>query len=135
MGRLTSYTGCLVTSVVRAGVVTRMMTVAGVKSEKDTKQVPVAEVQVELLDEPSGALTTTVTGLCAGAPVTSTSRPVQPISVQLGPTAPHPEATAPASSSAIAETVRGIVTGRILAGRCGPWCIAAVAVWRSDRRD
>jgi hypothetical protein len=41
-----------------------MMTLAGVKSGKDTGQVvPVAEVQLVLLVDPSGAVTTTVTGV------------------------------------------------------------------------
>jgi len=40
-----------------------MVTLAGVKSGKDTGQVPVTELQVELLDDPSGAVTTTVTGV------------------------------------------------------------------------
>ena len=62
-GRVTSYIGCLVTSVVWVPVNTRMVTLAGVKSGKDTGQVPVAEVQVVLLVDPSGALTTTVTGV------------------------------------------------------------------------
>jgi hypothetical protein len=62
-GRVTSYIGCLVTSVVWVPVKTRMVTLAGVKSGKDTGQVPVAEVQVVLLVDPSGAVTTTVTGV------------------------------------------------------------------------
>jgi hypothetical protein len=62
-GRVTSYIGCLVTSVVWVPVTTRMVTLAGVKSGKDTGQVPVAEVQVVLLVDPSGAVTTTVTGV------------------------------------------------------------------------
>jgi hypothetical protein len=62
-GRVTSYIGCLVTSVVWVPVNTRMATLAGVKSGKDTGQVPVAEVQVVLLVDPSGAVTTTVTGV------------------------------------------------------------------------
>jgi hypothetical protein len=40
-----------------------MMTVAGVKSGKDTGHVPVAEVQVAFLVDPSGAVTTTVMGV------------------------------------------------------------------------
>jgi hypothetical protein len=40
---------------------TRMLTLAGVKSGKDTGQVPVTEVQLVLLVDPSGAVTTTVT--------------------------------------------------------------------------
>jgi len=40
-----------------------MVTLAGVKSGKDTGQVPVAEVQVVLLVDPSAAVTTTVTGV------------------------------------------------------------------------
>jgi hypothetical protein len=39
-----------------------MVTVAGVKSGKDTGHVAVAEVQVVLLVDPSGAVTVTVTG-------------------------------------------------------------------------
>ena len=62
-GRVTSYIGCLVSSVVRVPVNTRMVTLAGVKSGKDAGQVPVAEVQVVLLVDPSGAITTTVTGV------------------------------------------------------------------------
>lgn len=88
-----------------------MVTLAGVKSGKDTGQVPVADVQVELLVDPSGAVTTTVTAVCAGAPVTSTTRPVQPITVQpLGPTTSHPEPQAAPSARAIANTTRRIVT-------------------------
>ena len=80
-----------------------MVTLAGVKSAKDTGQEPPAEVQVALLDDPSGAATTTVTGVRAGAPVTSMIRPVQPISVQLlGPTTPHPDARIAANETAIA---------------------------------
>ena len=60
-GRVTSYIGCRVTSVVWLPVNTRMVTLAGVKSGKDTGQVPVAEVQVVLVVDPSGAVTTTVT--------------------------------------------------------------------------
>ena len=63
LGRVTWYVGCLVSSVVRVPVNTRMVTLAGVKSGKDTSQVPVAEVQVVLLIDPSGAVTTTVTGV------------------------------------------------------------------------
>src|SRR6476660_4752501 len=62
-GRVTSYIGCLVTSVVWVPVITRMVTLVGVKSGKDTGQVPVAEVQVALLVDPSGAVTATVTGI------------------------------------------------------------------------
>jgi hypothetical protein len=62
-GRVTSYIGCLVTSVVWVPVNTRMVTLTGVKSGKDTGQGPVAEVQVVLLVDPSGAVTTTVTGV------------------------------------------------------------------------
>ena len=62
-GRVTSYIGSLVTSVVWAPVNTRMVTLAGVKSGKDTGQVPVAPVQVALLVDPSGAVTTIVTGV------------------------------------------------------------------------
>lgn len=91
-----------------------MTTLAGVKSKKDTGQVPVADVQVALLVDPSGAVTTTVTGLCSGAPVTSMTNPVQPITVQLGSTTPHPEPRAAASTSVVAETARGSVTDRIL---------------------
>ena len=60
---MTSYIGCLVSSVVRVPVDTRMVTLAGVKSGKDAGHVPVVEVQVVLLDDPSGAVTTTVTGV------------------------------------------------------------------------
>jgi hypothetical protein len=42
---------------------TRMVMLAGVKSGKDTGHVPVVEVQVLLLVDPSGAATTTVTGV------------------------------------------------------------------------
>jgi hypothetical protein len=89
-----------------------MVTLAGAKSEKDTRQVPVAPVQVLLLDDPSGAVTTTVTGVRPGAPVTSTTRPVQPISVQapLGPVTPHPEPKAASSPRVIVNSPRGIVT-------------------------
>ena len=38
-----------------------MLTLAGVKSGNDTGQVPVTEVQLVLLVDPSGAVTTTVT--------------------------------------------------------------------------
>ena len=62
-GRVTSYIGCLVTSVVWVPVDTRMVTLEGVKSGKDAGQVAVAEVQVALLVDPSGAVTTTVTGV------------------------------------------------------------------------
>jgi hypothetical protein len=58
-----SYVGCLVSSVVWVPVNTRTVTLAGVKSGKETGQVPVAEVQVVLLVDPSGAVTTTVTGV------------------------------------------------------------------------
>ena len=93
-----------------------MVTLAGVKSGKDTRQLPVAEVQVLLLVDPSGAVTTTVTGVRPGAPVTSTTKPVQPISVQaLGPRTPHPEPKAATNTRVIANTARGIVTDRILA--------------------
>jgi hypothetical protein len=60
---VTSYVGCLVTSAVWVAVDTRMVTLAGVKSGNDTGQVSVAEVQVVLLVDPSGAATTTVTGV------------------------------------------------------------------------
>jgi hypothetical protein len=40
-----------------------MVTLAGVKSGKDIRQVPVAAVQVALLVERSCAVTTTVTGV------------------------------------------------------------------------
>jgi len=53
----------VVTSVAWVPVNTRIVTLAGVKSGKDTGQAPVAEVQVALLDDPSGADTTTVTGV------------------------------------------------------------------------
>jgi hypothetical protein len=62
-GRVTSYIGCLVTSVVWVPVNTRMVTLAGVKSGKETGHVPAVEEQVELLVDPSGAVTTTVTGV------------------------------------------------------------------------
>lgn len=81
-----------------------MATVAGVKSGKDAGHVPVAEVQVVLLVDPSGAVTVTVTGVCPAAPVTSTTKPVQPISVQaVGPATPHPEPNAPMSNRVIAK--------------------------------
>jgi hypothetical protein len=93
-----------------------MVTLAGVKSGKDTGHVPVAEVQVVLLVDPSGALTTTVTGVEPGASVTSTTNPVQPISVHaVGPTTPHPEPKAVTSTRVIVNTSREIVTDRILA--------------------
>src|SRR4051812_39493304 len=99
-----------------------MVALAGVKSAKDTGQEPDAEVQVALLDDPSGAVTTTVTWVRAGAPVTSMSRPVQPISVQLGPTPPpHPEARMAVNATAIASARRllrflsSIATGPISA--------------------
>lgn len=62
-GRVTTYVGCLVSSVVWVPADTRMVTLAGVKSGKDTGQVPVAAVQVVLLVDPSGAVKTTVTGV------------------------------------------------------------------------
>ena len=103
-GRETSYIGGLVTSVVWVPLNTRMVMLAGVKSGKDTGQVPVDEVQVALLVDPSGAVTTTVTGVWPGAPVTSTTKPVQPISVQaLGPTTSHPEPNAATSTRVIAK--------------------------------
>jgi hypothetical protein len=40
-----------------------MIMLAGVKSGKDTGQLLVAAVQLALLVDPSGAVTTTVTGL------------------------------------------------------------------------
>ena len=93
-----------------------MVTLAGVKSGKDTGHVPIAEVHVLLLVDPSGALTATVTGVEPGAPVTSTTNPVQPISVQaVGPATPHPEPQAATRTRAIINTSRGIVTGQILA--------------------
>ena len=108
---MTSYIGCLVTSVVWVPVDTRIVTLAGVKSGKDTGQAPVAAVQVALLVDPSVAVTTTVTGVRPGAPATSTTRPVQPISVQaLGPTRSHPEPKAATTKRVIASTPRGIVT-------------------------
>ena len=86
---------------------TRMVTVAGVKSGKDTGHAPVAEVHAALLVDPSGAVTVTVTAVCPGAPVTSTVKPVQPISVQaVGPATPHPEPKAPTSTRAIAKIAR-----------------------------
>ncbi|MGB2713477.1 MAG: hypothetical protein WBC51_04805 [Vicinamibacterales bacterium] len=60
---MTTYVGCLVSSVVWVPADTRMVTLAGVKSGKDTGQVPVAAVQVVLLVDPSGAVTTTVAGV------------------------------------------------------------------------
>jgi hypothetical protein len=102
-----------------------MVTLAGVKKGKENGQVPVAEVQVVLLVDPSGAVTTTVTGVSPGAPVTSTTKPVQPITVQaLGPTRSHPEPKAATSTRVIANTSRGIVTNRILAceGARAPEC-------------
>ena len=60
---MTSYAGCLVSSVVLVPADTRMVTVAGVKSGKENGQVPVADVQVVLLVDPSGAVTTTVTAV------------------------------------------------------------------------
>jgi hypothetical protein len=88
-------------------ITTRMATVAGVKSGKDTGHVPVAEVQLVLLVDPSGAVTVTVTGVCAGAPVTSTTKPVQPISVHaLGPATPHAEPKAPTSTRVMANILR-----------------------------
>jgi hypothetical protein len=69
-----------------------------------------------LLVDPSGAVTTIVTGVWPAAPVTSTTRPVQPISVQaLGPTTSHPEPKAATSTRLIAMTWRAIVTEGILA--------------------
>jgi hypothetical protein len=88
-----------------------MVTLAGVKSGKDTGQAPVTELQVLLLVDPSGAVTTTVTGVWPGAPVTSTTRPVQPISVQaVGPRRSHAEPKAAASTRVIVNATRGIVT-------------------------
>jgi hypothetical protein len=105
-----------VTSVVWVPVNTEMVTVAGVKSGKDTGQVPVAEVQLVLLFDPSAASTTIVTGTWAGAPVTSTTRPVHPISVQaLGPATSHPQPKAATSTSVIASPAREMITSRILA--------------------
>jgi hypothetical protein len=90
---------------------TRIVTVAGVKSGKENGQAPVAEVQVVLLVEPSGAVTTTVTGVWPAAPVTSMTRPVQPTTVHaVGPMTPHLEPKAAASTTVIANTVRGMVT-------------------------
>lgn len=126
---MVSYIGCLVTSVVWALVDTRMVRLAGVKSGKDTGQVPVAEVQVVLLVDPSGAVTTTVTGVEAGAPETSTTNPVQPINVQaLGPATPHPELKAATSTRVIHNATRGIVTDRILACDAAP-----EGAWRRAR--
>ena len=91
-----------------------MATVAGVKSGKDTGHVPVAEAQVLLLVDPSGAVTVTVTGVWPATPVTSTTKPVQPITVQaLGPARPQPEPKAPTSTREIANLARWIVTDRI----------------------
>jgi hypothetical protein len=120
-GRVTAYVGCLVSSMVWVPATTRMVTLAGVKSGKDTGQVPVAEPQVALLVDPSGAVTATVTGACPGAPVTSTTKPVQPISVQaLGPATSHPEPKAATNTRAIASPSREIVTDRILAWHGAP---------------
>jgi hypothetical protein len=84
-----------------------MVTVAGVKSGKDTGHAPVAEVHVALFVDPSGAVTVTVNAVCPGAPVTSTTKPVQPISVHaLGPATPHPEPKAPTRNTAIATISR-----------------------------
>ena len=84
-----------------------MVTLEGVKSGKENGQVPVAEVQVVFLVDPSGAVTTTVTGVWLGAPLTSTTRPVHPISVQaLGPATPHPEPKPATSTRVIANTSR-----------------------------
>jgi hypothetical protein len=60
---VTAYVGCLLSSIVWVAVTTRMVTLTGVKSGKDTGHVPVAEVQVAFLVDPSGAVTTTVTGV------------------------------------------------------------------------
>jgi hypothetical protein len=93
-----------------------MVTLTGVKSGKDTGHVPVGELHVEFLVEPSGAVTTTVTGVCAGAPVTSTTKPVQPMSVQaLGPATSQPEPNAATNTRVIPNTSRGIINARILA--------------------
>jgi hypothetical protein len=95
---------------------TRIVMVSGVKSGKDTGHLPVVDVQVELLVDPSGAVTTTVTGVGPGRPVTSTISPVQPIRVQgVGPVTSHP-AQKPATHARIVNTRRGIVTGRTLVG-------------------
>jgi len=40
-----------------------MVTVAGVKSGKDSGQLPVTDVQLEPFVDPSGAVTTTVIGV------------------------------------------------------------------------
>jgi hypothetical protein len=109
-----SYIGCLVTSMVWVPVSTRMVKLAGVKSGNDAGQVPEAEVQVLLLVDPSGAVTTMVIGVRAGAPVTSMNKPVQPIAVQtLGPTTLHPEPKAATNTRVIANAQREIVTDRI----------------------
>jgi hypothetical protein len=113
---VTSYVGRSVTSVVWVPVDTLMVTLPGVKSGKDTGQVPVADVQVALLVDPSGAVTTTVTAVWPGAPVTSTTKPVQPISVQaVGPATPHPEPKAAMSTSVIGNSSRKFVTDGMLA--------------------
>jgi hypothetical protein len=97
-----------------------MVTVAGVKSEKDTGHVPVAVLQVAVLDDPSGAVTTTVTGVCAGAPVTSTTRPVQPIKVHaVGPIELHLEPRAATSKMASASGARGIIAPHHTPRRAG----------------
>ena len=101
----------MITSVVLVPITTRMVTLAGVKSGKDTGHVPVADVQVLLLVDPSGAVTTTVIGVWLGAPVTSMSRPVQPINVQVGPATPHAEPKAATSVRMIVNTPRGMLTG------------------------
>lgn len=49
--------------MVRVAVTTRMVTLSGVKSAKDTRHAPIADVQVALLVDPSGAATTTVNGV------------------------------------------------------------------------
>jgi hypothetical protein len=49
--------------VVRVPVDTRIVTLAGVKSGKEAGHVPDADVQVALLDAPSGAVATIVTGV------------------------------------------------------------------------
>jgi hypothetical protein len=93
-----------------------MVTLAGVKSENDTGHVPVVELQVAVRDDPSGAVTTTVIGVWPCAPDTSTTRPVQPISVHaVGPTTSHAEPKPATDARAIADRTRGIVTDRILA--------------------
>jgi len=53
----------VVTSVVWVAVDTRIVTLVGVKSGKDTGQLPLVDVQVLLLVDPSGAVTTTVAGV------------------------------------------------------------------------